>query len=180
MHFPGRVLLVFRSPMPGFHPFSVPLAGPPSLPSPRSSTRFNYQLFRVSQEFALAPPPLPRRQWFLSYASLYSVFLLRPLPRGPVGHIRARFRRVYIKFARAYKYTRPHRGSGNLVMLRSLAPFLDFLSPLSLLPSFTEYLLLFASHTDTKYATATTQHRTGIDACWFSVATASRQIDRHL
>lgn len=62
MHFPGRLALSFALPFP---------------PSP-SYARFNYQLFRVSQEFALAPPPPPRRHCFLSYAFfLLSLSLFR-------------------------------------------------------------------------------------------------------
>lgn len=60
-----------------FHAFSWParsLARP--FPSSPSYARFNYQLFRVSQEFALAPPPPPRRHCFLSCV-FFPLFLSR-------------------------------------------------------------------------------------------------------
>lgn len=60
MHFPGQLALSLARPF----------------PSSPSYARFNYQLFRVSQEFALAPPPPPRRHCFLSCV-FFPLFLSR-------------------------------------------------------------------------------------------------------
>ena len=63
MHFPGQLALSLARPF----------------PSSPSYARFNYQLFRVSQEFALAPPPPPRRHCFLSCV-FFPLFLSRSSP----------------------------------------------------------------------------------------------------
>lgn len=53
-----------------------------SLSRSPSYARFNYQLFRVSQEFALAPPLPPRRHCFLSYV-FFPLFFLPRSSHGP-------------------------------------------------------------------------------------------------